>query len=159
VAASPQPEFCGYKFRRQHPLACYVLDFYCPEAKLAIELDGGGHNYQLGQIRDQKRSNFLADHGVTVLRFWNHLVRYKLDSVLKAIWFALGERAFVATLTSILSLRKGEAGLVQWRPGKVSSRNRGASKDSCRNLPTAANLKSQNPNPTQRIKAQISNGK
>jgi very-short-patch-repair endonuclease len=37
--------FAGYKFRRQHPLGCYILDFYSPEAKLAIELDGGGHNY------------------------------------------------------------------------------------------------------------------
>jgi len=84
--------FAGYKFRRQHPLGCYILDFYSPEAKLAIELDGGGHNYQLRRIRDRTRSNALADHGVTVLRFWNHQVRYELDSVLKAIWFALEER-------------------------------------------------------------------
>ena len=84
--------FAGYKFRRQHPLGYYVLDFYGPTAKLAIELDGGGHNYQFGQIRDRKRSRLLADHGVTVLRFWNHQVRYELDSVLKAIWFALEER-------------------------------------------------------------------
>jgi very-short-patch-repair endonuclease len=86
--------FAGYKFRRQHPLGCYVIDFYCPVAKLAIELDGGGHNYRPGQIRDLRRSNVLADRGVTVLRFWNHQVRYELDSVLKAIWFALEERGF-----------------------------------------------------------------
>ena len=54
--------------------------------------NGGGHNYQLRRIRDRTRSNALADHGVTVLRFWNHQVRYELDSVLKAIWFALEER-------------------------------------------------------------------
>jgi very-short-patch-repair endonuclease len=84
--------FAGYKFRRQHPLGCYVLDFFCPTAKLAIELDGGGHNYRFGQIRDRRRSNLLADHGITVLRFWNHQVRYEPDSVLKAIWFALEER-------------------------------------------------------------------
>ena len=78
--------FAGYKFRRQHPLACHVLDFYCAEAKLAIEVDGGGHNYRPGQIRDQRRSNMLADYGVTVLRFWNHQVRYELESVLKAIY-------------------------------------------------------------------------
>src|SRR5262249_10707594 len=89
----PSRDFAGYKFRCQHPLACYVLDFYCPEAKLAIELDGGGHNYCLPQIRDQRRSNIIADHGVTVLRFWNHQVRYELDSVLKAIWFTLDQRA------------------------------------------------------------------
>jgi very-short-patch-repair endonuclease len=84
--------FAGYKFRRQHLLGCYTLDFYSPAAKLAIELDGGGHNYQLRRIGDRKRSNLLADQGVTVLRFWNHQVRYELDSVLKAIWFALEER-------------------------------------------------------------------
>ena len=61
-------------------------------AKLAIELDGGGRNYRAGQIRDSTRSKFLARHGVIVLRFWNHQVRRELDSVLRAIWFALGER-------------------------------------------------------------------
>src|SRR5215471_7757903 len=84
--------FAGYKFHRQHPFDCYVLDFYCPTAKLAIELDGGGHNYRPGQIRDRKRSNVLADRGITVLRFWNHQVRCELDSVVKAIWFELEER-------------------------------------------------------------------
>src|SRR5215469_6914062 len=41
--------FAGYKFRRQHPFDDYVLDFYCPSAKLAVELDGGGHNYRAAQ--------------------------------------------------------------------------------------------------------------
>jgi len=68
------------------------LDFYCPSAKLAVELDGGGHNYRAGQSRDRTRSEFLARHGVIVLRFWNHQVRQELDSVLRAIWFALDER-------------------------------------------------------------------
>jgi type I restriction enzyme M protein len=85
--------FAGYKFRRQHPLDPYVLDFYCAEAKLAIELDGGGHNYRGGQIRDHAREEFLARHGIEVLRFWNHQVREELDSVLRAICFALEERA------------------------------------------------------------------
>jgi very-short-patch-repair endonuclease len=80
------------KFRRQHPFEDYVLDFYYRSAKLAIELDGGGHNYRADQIRDRTRSEFLTRHGVIVLRFWNHRVRQELDSVLQAIWFALGER-------------------------------------------------------------------
>jgi very-short-patch-repair endonuclease len=84
--------FAGYKFRRQHPLDCYILDFYCPTAKLAIELDGGGHNYRVAQIRDRARSEFLAGEGIIVLRFWDHQVRRELDSVLQAIWFALQER-------------------------------------------------------------------
>ena len=84
--------FAGYKFRRQHPFDDYVLDFYCPTAKLAIELDGGGHNYRSGQTRDRTRSQFLAHHGVIVLRFWNHQIRQELDSVVRAIWLALEER-------------------------------------------------------------------
>jgi very-short-patch-repair endonuclease len=68
------------------------LDFYCASAKLAIELDGGGHNYRSGQIRDRTRSQFLARHEVVVLRFWNHQVRQELDSVLQAIWLALEEQ-------------------------------------------------------------------
>jgi very-short-patch-repair endonuclease len=84
--------FAGYKFRRQHPFDDYILDFYCPSAKLAIELDGGGHNYHAGQIRHRTRSELLASHGVIVLRFWNHQVRQELDSVLRAIWLALEER-------------------------------------------------------------------
>jgi very-short-patch-repair endonuclease len=84
--------FAGYKFRRQHPVDGYILDFYCPAAKLAIELDGGGHNYRPGQIRDRRRSELLAHQGITVLRFWNHQVGRELESVLQAIWFALQER-------------------------------------------------------------------
>ncbi len=84
--------FAGYKFRRQHPLDCYVLDFYCPTAKLAVELDGGGHNYRVGQIRDRTRSELLARKGIIVLRCWNHQVCQELDSVLQVIWFALQER-------------------------------------------------------------------
>ena len=84
--------FAGYKFRRQHPIDPYTLDFYCPTAKLAIEPDGGGHNYRGGQMRDQRREKFLANKGIAVVRFWNHQVREELDSVLQAIWFALEEQ-------------------------------------------------------------------
>jgi type I restriction enzyme M protein len=68
------------------------LDFYCASVKLAVELDGGGHNYRPGQIHDRTRSKFLARQGVVVLRFWNHQVRQELDSVLQAIWMALRDR-------------------------------------------------------------------
>ena len=84
--------FAGYKFRRQHPFEPYIMDFYCPAAKLAIELDGGGHNYSVGRTHDRARARFLAQHGIIVLRFWNHQVRKELDGVLQAIWFALERR-------------------------------------------------------------------
>ena len=73
-------------------MECYVLDFYCPGAKLAIELDGGGHNYRAGQIRDRARSELLGRRGIIVLRFWNHQIRQELNSVLQAIWLALGKK-------------------------------------------------------------------
>jgi very-short-patch-repair endonuclease len=69
----------------------YILDFYCPAARLAIELDGGGHNYRLRQIRDQTRGEFLTSRRIKLLRFWNHQARGELDSVLQKIWFALGK--------------------------------------------------------------------
>jgi very-short-patch-repair endonuclease len=84
-------KFAGYKFPRQHPLDSYVVDFYCPAAKLAIELDGRGHNYHVGQIRDRARSEFLARKGMVALRFWNHQIRLELDSVLRAIWVCTQE--------------------------------------------------------------------
>jgi very-short-patch-repair endonuclease len=85
--------FARYKFRRQHPIDPYVLDFYCPAVKLAVELDGSGHGYRLRETRDQAREEFLARQEIAVVRFWNHQVREELDSVLQAIWLALEKRA------------------------------------------------------------------
>src|SRR5436305_6207313 len=79
----------GWKFRRQHPVDRYVIDFYCPEARLAIELDGGGHNFAAKESLDQERTRFLASKGILVLRFWNDQVDVQLDSVLHTICLAL----------------------------------------------------------------------
>jgi very-short-patch-repair endonuclease len=85
--------FSSDKFRRQHAIDRYVLDFYCPKAQLAIELDGGVHNYLARETHDRARTNFLAERGIFVLRFWNHQLRENFDSVLEAIWFELERRA------------------------------------------------------------------
>ena len=61
----------GYSFRRQHPVGPYVLDFYCPQLRLAIELDGGQHNEAVNAAKDRRRDQWLSDQGVTILRFWN----------------------------------------------------------------------------------------
>jgi very-short-patch-repair endonuclease len=68
------------------------LDFYCPALKLAIELDGSGHDSRLRETQDQTGTEFLVRRGIAVLRFWNHQVREELDSVLEAIWSALEDR-------------------------------------------------------------------
>jgi very-short-patch-repair endonuclease len=55
-------------FRRQHPLGPYVLDFYCPAAKLCIEVDGWGHNMGNQPDRDERRDTWLAALGIETLR-------------------------------------------------------------------------------------------
>ena len=83
--------FGGFKLRRQQPFGGYILDFYCHEALLAIELDGGGHA-EVQQIEyDHVRTEVLAGAGITVLRFWNHDVLQHTESVLEAIWSALNQ--------------------------------------------------------------------
>ena len=77
----------GFKFRRQHPLPPYVLDFYCDAQRLAVELDGGQHADDI--VHDTQRDGFLRGHGIRVLRFWNDAVFKEKESVLAAIWEAL----------------------------------------------------------------------
>ena len=56
------------RFRRQYPLGPYVLDFYCPSAKLVVEVDGWGHNMGDQPERDEKRDAWLVAHGLVILR-------------------------------------------------------------------------------------------
>jgi very-short-patch-repair endonuclease len=58
----------GVKFRRQHPLGAYVLDFYCIEAKVCVEVDGIAHDMGDRPIRDQRRDAWLKDQGIDVVR-------------------------------------------------------------------------------------------
>ena len=82
--------FAGVKFRRQHPCGRYVLDFYCAQHRLAIELDGGQHYEEPGQAYDERRNEYLRARGITVLRFGSDLVFRDRGSVLRAIAVALG---------------------------------------------------------------------
>ena len=61
-------------------------------AKLAVELDGGGHGFPDQRARDEKRNQFLAQQGIKVLRFWNHQMRGELEAVRFEIWHAVMER-------------------------------------------------------------------
>src|SRR5947207_2002021 len=76
------------KFRRQHPLGPFVLDYYCHEARIAIELDGDSHDgrYQY----DADRQRLIEQQGIRVLRFGNDDVLHDMDSVLLAILKACG---------------------------------------------------------------------
>ena len=75
----------GKKFRRQYSIGGYILDFYCPEAKLAVEIDGPIHRQEISQKYDSARTKFLNALGVKVLRFTNEDILTRLDEVLREI--------------------------------------------------------------------------
>lgn len=76
------------KFRRQHPIGNYIVDFVCLDAKLVIELDGGQHLEQA--MYDQRREVYLELRGFRVLRFWDDEVLKDLQAALEVIHRALG---------------------------------------------------------------------
>ena len=77
----------GLKFRRQHPLGSYVVDFCCPERRLIIEVDGEVHDHQ--REYDAARSEHLNSYSYRVLRFTNQQVQNELSIVLKTIYQTL----------------------------------------------------------------------
>ncbi len=78
-------DLAGCKFRRQHPWPPYVLDFYCAELRLVVELDGGQHYDAAGLARDQLRTAHLERQGLEVLRFSNLDVLQNLEGVLREL--------------------------------------------------------------------------
>jgi len=79
----------GFKFRRQYPCGPFYLDFFCPDTRLAVELDGGQHFEAHAQRSDERRDQFLAARRITVMRFPCDQVFRELEGVLTAIAFAL----------------------------------------------------------------------
>ncbi|MGH7411692.1 MAG: endonuclease domain-containing protein [Candidatus Methylomirabilis sp.] len=73
----------GLKFRRQHPIGRYIVDFCCPEHQLVVELDGGHHASKIQA--DRRRTEFLVQLGYRVLRFWDHEVLTNPEAVLEQI--------------------------------------------------------------------------
>jgi very-short-patch-repair endonuclease len=78
----------GLKFRRQHPFGPYVVDFYCPAEKLAIEVDGGAHGMGDNRSRDERRDCWLRKRGLRVLRFEAGDVMNDTESIVTAILLA-----------------------------------------------------------------------
>ena len=79
----------GYKFRREHPLGRYILDFACIEHRLAIEADGGQHSES---VADERRTAWLERQGWRALRFWNNEILTNSEGVQETILQALGEQ-------------------------------------------------------------------
>jgi very-short-patch-repair endonuclease len=78
--------FCGLKFRRQYPIGSYILDFFCDELNLAIELDGGGHATADQAAYDEERTKIINGSGIRVIRFWNHDLLNETEAVLEEIY-------------------------------------------------------------------------
>ncbi|HEY1173631.1 MAG TPA: DUF559 domain-containing protein [Verrucomicrobiae bacterium] len=84
--------FNEFKFRRQYACGNYFLDFYCPDARLAVELDGSSHGFPGQQMKDVVRDEYLASQGIKVMRFWNNQLGKELDTIRETIWYELMER-------------------------------------------------------------------
>jgi very-short-patch-repair endonuclease len=75
----------GYKFRRQYSIGKFVVDFYCPRLKLAIEVDGDSHFSEKSEVYDKERQRFIESFKISFLRFTNKDIYENLDEVLAAI--------------------------------------------------------------------------
>ncbi|MBA6153384.1 endonuclease domain-containing protein [Gelidibacter gilvus] len=89
----------GYKFRRQHPIHLFIVDFYCHELGLIIEVDGPYHATKEQKQQDEKRTELLNYQGLTVIRFTNEEVHTEIDMVVTKI------KDVIKTIN--ISIRKG----------------------------------------------------
>lgn len=78
--------FMNLKFRRQHVITSYIVDFYCHEIGLVIELDGSQHGTDDAIEYDAERTKFLEALGLRVVRYWNNEVLLETDDVLDDLW-------------------------------------------------------------------------
>ena len=95
-------QLLGFKFRRQHPVGRFIVDFYCHEARVAIEMDGGQHAEEYQSAYDARRTELLQVKGIKVIRFWNNEVLQNLEGLLETI------AATLNPLTPTLSQRARE---------------------------------------------------
>ena len=76
---------CGYKFRRQYSIGKFVVNFYCPKLKLAIEVDGDSHFIEGADVHDRERQAIIETYGIAFLRFTNREIYENIDGVLDKI--------------------------------------------------------------------------
>ena len=75
----------GYKFRRQYSVNQYIMDFYCPQVKLGIEVDGSSHFRESDIRSDEKRTLHMKTYGIQIIRFTNNEIYENLEGVLNSI--------------------------------------------------------------------------
>lgn len=78
-------QLSGVKFRRQFPIGRYILDFYSPEYKLAIEADGGQHYEEKGKKQDERRTKELSEYGIRIVRFSDLDILNNIEGVYETI--------------------------------------------------------------------------
>lgn len=81
----------GYKFRRQHPIGLYIVDFYCYQLNLVIEIDGDYHNIQEQIEKDKERTQNLENDGLQLIRFTNKDVMENLEKIISEIMIKTDE--------------------------------------------------------------------
>jgi very-short-patch-repair endonuclease len=79
-------QLSGYRFRRQATIEPYIADFFCPKARVIVEVDGGDHGSEEQVVRDELRTRYLKRRGCNVIRFWNRDVFMRPDEVVDAIY-------------------------------------------------------------------------
>jgi very-short-patch-repair endonuclease len=99
----------GRKFRRQHSVGNFILDFYCPEEKLGIELDGQQHYTPEGKRKDKWREAIIASYGIRIIRFENRLVFKDLEYVLSEIKKCFKTSVGDHPVTDVASLERGSS--------------------------------------------------
>lgn len=88
----------GYKFRRQHPIRQYIVDFYCHSLKLVIEVDGPIHDREENKKADMERQHNLEAEGLRVIRFTNDEVRMNMENIIEQINTIINEHARTNTV-------------------------------------------------------------
>jgi very-short-patch-repair endonuclease len=83
----------GVRFRRQQPIGPFIVDFYCPAARLAVEIDGMQHEDETITAYDERRTRWLSARGIRLLRFSNGIVWHDVESVVKELRSALDNAA------------------------------------------------------------------
>jgi len=84
-ALREMPSYQSHPFNRQKPLGEYIVDFYCHECRLVVEIDGDSHGTKEAQLKDQKRTAFLESKGLRVIRFTNREIVRNIEGVMESL--------------------------------------------------------------------------
>jgi very-short-patch-repair endonuclease len=96
----------SYKFRRQHPIGRFIVDFCCPELRFIVEVDGAVHQQQDQICRDEERTAMLQSMGYRVYRLTNEEVETNLPGVLDTLYQTLAAMALASARSSPLPLKR-----------------------------------------------------